>query len=360
VNGSDGGRVNALRPLLTIFLIAVAGLGIVLSASWLGQRVGDIVGGADDGNVRVEPGRDVVLEIPEGASAAAIARLLEEAGVVSSAVQFEAAVRQSDVDQSLRAGVYELVTGMSPGEVIDVLRRGPVVVVFDVTIPEGLRVAEIIERLAEASSIAVAEFEQALTTRSVTTSLAELEESLSLSDWEGLLFPDTYRFSSEATPADMLNRMARTMEQRIATVDWTEFTDAGLTLYEGIIIASLIESEVKVADERPLVSSVIRNRLNAEMLLQIDATVLYALGTRDPAEFDSSIDSPYNTYRFAGLPPGPISAPGLASLEAAAAPAETSYLYYVLSAEDGSHTFSETLEEHNAAVAKSREEGILP
>ncbi len=115
-----------------------------------------------------------------------------------------------------------------------------------------------------------------------------------------------------------------------------------------------------MADERPLVSSVIRNRLDEGMLLQIDASVLYALDTRDPSAFDSEVDSPYNTYLHPGLPPTPIAAPGRAALEAAAAPAETEYLYYVLSSPDGSHTFTTNLDDHNAAVRQAREDGVLP
>jgi UPF0755 protein len=187
-----------------------------------------------------------------------------------------------------------------------------------------------------------------------------MPEQPSLSHWEGLLFPDTYQFSEQSTAVDMLTRMARTLDVRMAQVDWTAFEEAGFTQYQGIIIASLIESEVRVAEERPVVSSVIRNRLEIGEVLGIDATTLYAQATRDPSEIDVDFESPYNTRRVAGLPPTPISAPGLASLQATAAPADTEFLYYVLAAEDGSHTFAETIEEHNANVAESRESGLIP
>ncbi len=146
----------------------------------------------------------------------------------------------------------------------------------------------------------------------------------------------------------------------MAAVNWGDLEALGFSQYEGIIIASIIESEVRVAEERPLVSSVIQNRLGSEGFLEIDATVLYALGTRDIAQFDRSFDSPYNTYRYEGLPPTPIAVPGLASLQAAAAPAETEFFFYVLSSTDGSHTFSVTFEEHQAAIAKARADGVLP
>jgi UPF0755 protein len=181
-----------------------------------------------------------------------------------------------------------------------------------------------------------------------------------LQDWEGLLFPDTYEFAQTATPVEILQRMATTMEERVGSIDWSAWEELGYTPYQGIILASLIESEVRVDEERPIVSSVIHNRLAEQMPLDIDATVLYALGTRDAAEFDRDVDSPYNTYLNAGLPPTPIASPRLASLEAAAAPDATPYFFYVLSDTDGHHAFAETLDEHNANVAQAREDGVLP
>jgi UPF0755 protein len=150
------------------------------------------------------------------------------------------------------------------------------------------------------------------------------------------------------------------MEQRVGSIDWTMLEDAGMTIYDGLIIASLIETEVLLDEERPTVSSVIHNRLGLGMKLDIDATVLYALGTRDPSLFNNEVDSPYNTYVVNGLPPTPIASPGRASLEAAAAPIETEFLFYVLSDLEGHHAFAATLEEHNANVAQAREDGVLP
>jgi UPF0755 protein len=181
-----------------------------------------------------------------------------------------------------------------------------------------------------------------------------------LSDWEGLLFPDTYEFAASAAPADILQRLASTMEQRVGSIDWTLLEEAGMSIYDGVTLASLIETEVLLDEERPTVSSVIHNRLGLGMKLDIDATVLYALGTRDAALFDGEVDSPYNTYLVNGLPPTPIASPGRASLEAAAAPAETEFLYYVLSDLEGHHAFATTLDEHNANVAQAREDGVLP
>lgn len=350
------GRIGAI-----VAIVALAGIAIVGGASFLGRQVGGALGGNGEVDaVDVEPGLEVEIVIPTGASAQDIAAILATQGVVRSASQFEAAVRTAGAAADLQAGTYELVTGMDSSEVLSVLLAGPIADSFRVTIREGLRVTEIVDELAEETGLPEEDFVAALESGVVSTELREMTESPELTDWEGLLFPDTYEFSRAATPADILSRLASTMEQRVSAVDWSDFETAGFDRYQGIIIASLIETEVRVADERPLVSSVIRNRLAEEMLLQIDATVLYALGTRDPADFDSQVDSPYNTYRFPGLPPTPIAAPGLAALEAAAAPADTDYLYYVLSNPDGSHTFTTNLDDHNAAVRKAREDGVLP
>lgn len=349
------GRIGAI-----VAIVVVAGVAVVGGASFLGRQVGGVLG--DDGSegADVEPGQPVEVAIPVGASAQDISAILAGQGVVESASQFEATVRTEGAAAELKAGTYQLVTGMAAEEVLDLLRQGPLVDASRVTIREGLRVSETIELLAEETAVPESDFIEALENGQVTTEVREMPEEPTPADWEGLLFPDTYEFADSATAATILQRMASTMEERVESVDWSSLEEAGYSRYEGIIIASLIEAEVRVGDERPLVGSVILNRLEAGMPLQIDASVLYALDTRDPSEFDNEVDSPYNTYRLEGLPPTPIASPGLASLQAAADPTDTDFFYYVLSAPDGSHTFSETLEEHNAAVRRAREEGILP
>ena len=249
---------------------------------------------------------------------------------------------------------------MDPAEVVAVLVVGPVADVYRVTIIEGLRVGEILTQLSEASGVPYAQFEDALLSGDVSTSLRPMPAATTLTDWEGLLFPDTYEFTRSAEPTAILQRLASTMEQRVDSIDWSVVEAAGFTPYEGLIIASLVETEVLLDEERPIVSSVIHNRLAIDMKLDIDATVLYALGTRDVAEFNNEVDSPYNTYVVAGLPPTPIASPGRSSLEAAAAPDTTDYLYYVLSDLEGHHAFAATLEEHNANVDQARADGVLP
>ncbi|MGA7097426.1 MAG: endolytic transglycosylase MltG [Acidimicrobiia bacterium] len=355
-------RARAIRTVITVALVALVAVAVVGGASYLGRLVGGSISGDDETTtpVAVVPGQEVTVEIPTGSTAKDIAAILAAQGVVRSALEFEVAVRNNDAASRLIAGTYNLETLMDPNEVVAVLVVGPVADVYRVTIIEGLRVSEILTRLSEASGRPYAEFEQALLEGDVDTSLRDIPESPTLSDWEGLLFPDTYEFARSAEPASMLQRLASTMEQRVDSIDWSELEAAGLTRYDGLVIASLIESEVLLDEERPVVSSVIRNRIDIGMKLDIDATVLYALGTRDISQFDREVDSPYNTYTVNGLPPTPISAPSRASLEAAAIPATTDYLYYVLSDTEGHHAFAATLEEHNANVAQARADGVLP
>ena len=357
---SPWGRVAKI--IATIGLVVLAGVAVVGGGSYLGRLVGSNFGSGDASEtpISVEPGQEVTIEIPSGSTAEDIGAILAAQGVVRSALEFEAAVRNNEADARLQAGTYQLETVMDPNEVVAALVVGPVADVYRVTVIEGLRVPEILTALSEASGIPYTEFETALTSGEVETALAEMPAEPSLGDWEGLLFPDTYEFATSAEPVNILQRLASTMEQRVGSIDWSNLEALGMTPYDGLKIASLIESEAQLDEERPTVSSVIHNRLAMGMKLDIDATVLYALGTRDPALFDREVDSPYNTYLVNGLPPTPISSPGRASLEAAAAPEQTDYLFYVLSDLEGHHAFAATLEEHNANVAAAREAGVLP
>lgn len=353
---------RVVRGLLVFASIVLAGVVIVGGASFLGRTVAGAFGDgeASDSPIDVEPGIPVTVEIPAGSSGQDIGAILTANGVVRSALEFELAVRNVDAAQRLKAGTYDFVTLMDPAEVVASLVSGPVATVFRVTVVEGLRIEEMLSALAERTGYEFQDFADALLSGAVTTSLREMPEETALSDWEGLLFPDTYEFARSSTPEAMLQRLASTMEQRVDSIDWTAWEEKGYSQYEGIILASLIESEVRVPEERPVVSSVLHNRLGLPMRLEIDATVLYALGTRDVSRFDREVASPYNTYRNDGFPPTPISAPGRASLEAAASPADTPYLFYVLKDVDGSHAFAETFEQHQANIEQARRDGVLP
>ena len=356
--------MRVLKLAGVVSLVVLAGFAVVGAAQYLGRVVAVAIGPADDSDnpVQVEPGQSVTIDIPIGSTGQDIGAILAARGVVRSALEFEVAVRNVNAAQSLQAGTYGMKTLMDPGEVVAMLVAGPGPDVYRVTIIEGLRVEEMLVALAEKTPHEYSDFEDALLGGEVSTSLREMPIDFTLADWEGLLFPDTYEFTRTAQASSILQRMASIMEQRVNDVDWSAWKNLGYTEYEGIIVASLIETEVLLDVERPIVSGVIHNRLAAEMKLDIDAAVLYALGTKDVTRFDNEVDSPYNTYLFAGLPPTPIASPGRASLEAAAAPDENSFFYYVRSSEgpEGSHAFAETLEEHINNVNQAREDGVLP
>lgn len=353
---------RGLRLVMIIGTVVLAGFVVVGGASYLGRAVASGLGPSDGVNspVDVEPGQPVTIEIPPGYTGQDIAAILASNGVVRTPLEFEMAVRNVDAAQRLRAGTYQLLTLMDPADVVAQLVTGPTPSVFRLTVIEGLRIEEILTVLAERTEHDYTAFESALLDGRVDTSLREMPAQPVLRDWEGLLFPDTYEFRVTASPDAILQRMATTMEQRVNSIDWTAWEELGYTRYDGIVAASLIESEVRLNEERPIVSSVIHNRLEIGMLLQLDATVLYALGSRDIVSFDREFDSEYNTYVYAGLPPTPISAPGRASLEAVAQPADTPYFYYVLKDLDGSHAFAITFNEHLANVNQARRDGVLP
>lgn len=354
-------------PWSLLRLLAVAGIVVVVAVfvinlgSRMGEEVAQRLEGLDtETDPTLVPGLLVEVEIPFGSSATRVAEILQESGVIAEAGLLLDAVQDAGVAGSIQAGTYQLTTGIPIEELLVDLLAGPVASTYRITVFAGQRVDEILDLLADGSGIERARFESALLNGTVTSPFLSEDGSITLQSWEGLLFPDTYEFDNDADALQILQRLSDTMQQRMSLVDWTGIAPRGFSPYQGIVMASIIEAEVRLAEERPLVASVILNRLDDGSPLQMDSTVLYALGTRDVAEFDPEVDSPYNTYQQSRLPPTPIAATSFASLQAAASPALTDFRYFVLSSTDGRHTFSVTFEEHRAAIEKSRAEGVLP
>jgi UPF0755 protein len=333
------------RALMTTGVVVAMFVVALVAVRWLASTVGDVI--TSPGATTLPAGMPVTFVILPGESAAQIARDLASAGVVASASDFDLLVRRTGASDRLQAGTYGLETGMSPEAVLDVLLAGPGGDVYRLTVVEGLSASRMLETISRQTDIPLADLTRPLLDGSVTSSLLPGAPT-SVQDWEGLLFPDTYEFRTGATAVEILTRMARTAEERVGDIDWSYLTDRGMTPYDGIIIASLIEREVVLDEERSLVASVVFNRLDLGMMLQIDATVIYALGGVPEGGLslaDLEVDSPYNTYRNHGLPPTPISGVRRASLEAAAAPADTEFIYYLLTGEDGSHSFTDDFDE---------------
>ena len=289
------------------------------------------------------------VEIPQGSGSRAIARRLVDAGVVPDAWTFRAAVRFLGRGQALQAGEYRFADAASPLDIVERLARGDVYTVA-ITFPEGLTIDEMAD-LFESRELGTAKsFRDAA--RNVTA-IADLDPAAR--DLEGYLFPETYPVLRTVDAASLVAAMVARFKAVYGELT-QEHPPEGSSTRQIVTLASLVEKETARAEERPIVAAVYRNRLTIGMGMQADPTVIYALRKRggykgNIRKVDLAIDSPYNTYRYRGLPPGPIAAPGRAALAAALAPADAKYLYFV-SRNDGSHVFAETLTQHNANVQK--------
>ena len=289
------------------------------------------------------------VTIPHGASLKKIAQTLEHEGLVPDWRLFAAYAVRKDVARRLQAGAYRLHTQMTMAELAEALMKGRSERL--VTIPEGFTLAQTAQRLAAAGSIGGAEQFLALGADPQMRRLAGAEGP----SVEGFLFPDTYFFDSSEDAQAIMERMIRAFHQRLAEclTSPTICMGRSVSLYEIVTLASMIQREARNAQEMPLIASVYYNRLAQGMKLECDATVRYALGVwdRSLAYADLKVDSPYNTYRHPGLPPGPICNPGAEALSAAAHPAQSDYLFYVYRG-DGGHEFTHTYGEHLAASEK--------
>jgi UPF0755 protein len=290
------------------------------------------------------------VELAPGDSTQAIGRKLVESGVVRDRWLFRLALWQSGAARRLRAGEYRFDEPMTVLEVVGKLVRGDVYL-RRLTFPEGLTIREM-ARIYQAQGFGpAADFTAAAGER--VGLVGDLDPSAR--DLEGYLFPDTYALPRHAGAADLVGMMVARFRRTFAPLA-EEVRARGMTPRQAVTLASLVEKETARADERPTVAGVYLRRLQTGMALQCDPTVIYALEAagryRDNLTRENmTIDSPYNTYRYAGLPPGPIASPSRLSLEAAARPDATDYLYFV-SRNDGSHVFARTLAEHNRNVAR--------
>lgn len=290
---------------------------------------------------------EVVVTIAAGTPLPAVANRLEQRGLVRSAFRFSLLARLQGVARRIKAGEYRLSTGLRPPELLDKLVRGEVVL-HQITFPEGFtqrQVASLLESEDLASSQRLLD---------IATDSGFIQElGIPASSLEGYLFPDTYRFSRNLPEERILRTMVSRFQQHITAADRTRARELGLSLHQVVTLASIVEKETAVAEERPLIAGVFFNRLERRIPLQSDPTVIYGLDSFDGnlTRRHLEMDTPYNTYTRRGLPPGPICNPGAASIEAVLHPASTPYLYFVAK-KDGSHHFSATLRDHNAAVAR--------
>lgn len=333
-----------------VFLIVIVLIVIVVlagSAWWVSRRLNAPYRGFQQS--------EVFVDLPQGTGEMEIARRLTEAGVVPDPWTFRLAAWLSRADRRLQAGEYRFAEPATPFQVVARLARGDVYAAI-VTFPEGLTIPEMAAIFERSGLGAAGDFETAANDGSLAGAFDPEAATL-----EGYLFPSTYtlprRVGAAGTVRVMLAQFKKVFDARLQD----EAGGQQLTVREAVTLASVIERETARAEERPLVSAVLRNRLARHMPLQCDPTVIYALKragkwTGNLTKEDLHVDSPYNTYRYPGLPPAPIASPGRASLQAAVHPADVPYLYFV-SRNDGTHVFSATLEEHNRNVAAWQKRG---
>jgi UPF0755 protein len=335
--------------LVRVLLALVAAFVILLGAGfvWFQRQV----------NPPGKPGKVVFVSIPEGSASGTVGAILDDKGIITSARIFKLYLRLHPAD--LQAGNYQFRQRSSIDDIVSALKAGPKHTFHRLTIPEGYTVKQIAARVGQLPGKSADAFMAAATSDRVRSAF----EPPTVHNLEGLLFPDTYFVEDKDTEFDILTRMVKTFDQ-VATAEGLSAGALGHNAYETITIASLVESEGKVAADRPKIARVIDNRLNIGMLLQVDATVIYARGGRRPngqvLYSDLEIQSPYNTYKVKGLPPTPISSPGRLAIRAALHPVDGPWLFYVKFQKDGTHKFSVTLAEQNAAIADARRRGVNP
>jgi len=325
-----------------IILMAVTSLFFLFSCSLFETAEEDTV----------QPGIEIEFEIKEGMNLKDIASLMEEKNIINNALLFRLFVEQKEKEGSLMPGVYILKTGSEFEEVLDKITIGPPVVIYKFTIPEGYTKKQITEKVAEEIPfIGYEDIEHA-----VDISNYSYEYLNDAPDLEGFLFPKTYEITIDYSAGNVIEMMLAQYQFETGSLDYSFAENKGLSDYDILKIASMIEREAYIPEERALISAVINNRLNISMKLDIDATLSYFLDKweEDLTESDLQIDTGYNTRLYAGLPPTPICNPGLACIEAALNPAQgVEYLYFkVTDTEKHEHSFFNTYQEFLDAEVK--------
>lgn len=328
--------IRVINYLLVISLTAVIVFGILL----LDYATAPI----DEDNIAV-----VTVDIPVGSSFLRATKILDEAGLVKNMFLFNLLAFTKRATRVIRAGEYEFSTSMTPATVIRKLVRGEIKV-YRVTIPEDFNIREIAHRLDYFRLIDKNLFFELARDRKFLASLGIPADSI-----EGYLFPETYTFNRSMSTRQIMSVMVSQFWSKVTPEMVHKAQEMGFTLHELVTFASLIGKESGYHDEKDLISAVFHNRLKKKKRLQSDPTAVY-----DFEDFQGKVllshlkrNSPYNTYIIQGLPPGPIANPGLSSIRAVLNPAPVKYLYFV-SKNDGTHAFSETIQQHNEAVKELR------
>jgi UPF0755 protein len=345
--GGRRGRRWLIVGLVVFGLLTLAGIG---AAAWINSQVNPSGG----------PGELIEVEVSGGATVGSLATDLEEAGIITNALVFRGYSRQQGFSE-VQAGRYELSLNSSMGDVIVVLEAGPSAppAAAQVTLPEGLRLDEVVPRVTDAlSSYDPAELQAA-----IDAAPTPKYRPADVTSLEGFLFPDTYRIEAgdEEDEAKLIRQMIEQFNLVTTELGYDAAAErTSLSAWDLVIIASIIEREARVPGDQAKVSRVIHNRLAQGMALEVDATLLYGIGHKEVlTQSDLETDTPYNTRLYPGLPPGPIAMPGRSALDAAINPEPGPWLFYVLASEDGSHFFTDNFDEFLRVAQEAREAGIF-
>jgi len=346
----DTSHIRPKRSKGPIIVGAILGVVVFALLLWGGSSL--LKGIEQRGALPV--GQEVEITVPEGMSAREIGIILQENGIIGRATDFVTRIDTLGAGADLKPGTYLFAGGMTLEEVIGALRSGPESTYKTFTIPEHYTLEQTAAKIAEvyAGMITAEEFIACANDASAFITEFPFVAGSYNNSVEGYLFPKTYPVKRDATADSVIRVMLAQYKTEVAGIDYSFAESKGFSKYQVLILASLIEREALVEEERPLVSSVIYNRLESDMILQLCSSVAYVVkadGQITPEQL--KVESPYNTYLHKGLPPGPICSPGLASIQAAANPAATNYMYFVTKGSaDGSHNFSATYDEHLEAI----------
>tara|TARA_B100001250_G_scaffold321676_1_gene284811 strand:- start:2849 stop:3922 length:1074 start_codon:yes stop_codon:yes gene_type:complete len=305
----------------------------------------------------------IYISIPQGSSATDITSLLDNKGVISSSLSYEIYLRNENMSDKLRAGDYEIPNNLDFEELTAILLKGPPLKTYNITIPEGLWISETLDSISSQTGFDVVSLENSLISGLVESKFVYLGDYKKLQNWEGLIYPNTYEINVEANGEEILQILVSELEIVIDKIFSENEMPYWIDSYNDLFtIASLVEAESKLEEDRPLVASVIKNRLYDDMLLQIDATVLYALQKRKPQVLlvDLQVDSTYNTYKYSGLPPTPISGFGERSILAILNSPESDFIYYLLTEKNGKMSFTDNYSDFISMKNKAKEEGVIP
>jgi len=343
--GSVSAKVSSNRQVYKILLMAGVLLltcGLAVGVYWYSHQLNS-----------VEPGNaeTVIVNVSSGMTTGDIANILAERQLIRDKNAFLLAAKQAGLDKSLQAGEYALSPNMDVHQMIEVMAKGKTVY-LQFTVPEGFTVEQIASLLEEKRLARKDRF------LALAQQYSPFDKDTPRPDVkylaEGFLFPDTYRISPGTSEEEILQTMAREFLRQYTPELQEKARASGLSAYDVIVLASLIEREVQLAKERPMVARVFLNRIKLDMPLQSCATIQYILGypKEDLTIADTQLPSSYNTYLHQGMPPGPVANPGLPSIQAALNPAQGDWLYFVVDGKTGGHRFSQTLAEHESAIGQ--------